>query len=37
MDVWEIGWENVDCIHQGTSCKKGNENSVSVKGEEFHD
>jgi hypothetical protein len=41
MDVWEIGWENVDCTRLGDSCKKkkknGNENSVPIKGKELHD
>jgi hypothetical protein len=37
MDVWEIGWENVDSLIWGTLAKNGNENSVPIKGKEIHD
>jgi len=42
MDLREIGWEGVDCIHLAqdrdqlaVSCEHGNEHLYSIKGGEF--
>jgi hypothetical protein len=41
MDLWEIGWEDVDWMHlaedrdHGKPCVYGNESSAFIKGREF--